>query len=165
MTAVFKTSFTERGAIQNVLYLTGLIIYMYVQVNEGRFCFAWTSEEMTILAIAGLLPLPHFQTNFSEFLSLLSMSHPSLHAIEEMLPAHCLLVCSLAHPFSGVLFCPEHREVSLDKPQSDYLALHAHVPSSCCPLLFFLLAVFLMQHLQCRIRLPWGPVRRKIFLQ
>lgn len=72
------------------------------------------------------------------------MSQPSFHAIEEMLPAHCLLVCSLAHPFSGVLFCPEHREVSAVKLQSGYLALHAHVTSGCCPLLFLVLAVFLI---------------------
>lgn len=40
MTAVFKTSFTKRGAVQNVLYLTGLIIYMYMQVDGDRYCFA-----------------------------------------------------------------------------------------------------------------------------
>lgn len=45
--------------------------------------------------LLGLLPLPYFQNYFSEFLSLLPMSDHSLCAIEEMLPADCLLVCSL----------------------------------------------------------------------
>lgn len=86
---------------------------------------------------------------------MLPISNCSLYATEEMLPTHCLLFSSLTHPhpFSSVLLCAEHRKISGDKPQDDYLALPAHLTG------FFLLVAFLMQHLQHSIRLPWGPVQ------
>lgn len=84
------------------------------------------------------------------------MSDRSLRAIEEILPARGIPDHSLAHPFSGVLFCAEHRVVSVGKTQSATWLLTHRLQVAVAHCIFFLLAVFLMQH---SIRLPCGPAR------
>lgn len=86
------------------------------------------------------------------------MSDPSLHAIEEMLPAHCLLVCSLARPFSGVL---STEKFLWTKPRVTTWLFMCTLQLAVAHCIFFLLALFLMQQLQHSIRLPRGPVQRK----
>lgn len=127
MTAVCKIIFTEKGAIQNLLYSTGLIICWQMEVGTAL------PKDLKRL-LPQQLEVVFFSPTSNLIFQNLPISNCSLHATEEVLPTHCPLFCILTHPcpFSGILFCPEHREVSGDKPQHEYLALPTHLTVAHC---------------------------------